>query len=133
MSVPGPKCAREGSRAKILWLSSGKLPWQGHGADGGSRNKRGAPRRILCAGGKRHRGDLQEKRKVGVYFRSDPDGGKTDWGGGKAEIPEIGMILADGITDSQPLGYLERMDLGLGGLEIWGAAMGPWGPCHHAG
>lgn len=31
-------------------------------------------------------------------------GEKIDWGGDKADAPGIGMILADGITHSQPWG-----------------------------
>lgn len=32
----------------------------------------------------------KKEKKVEVYFRSDPDRGKTDWGGDKADICRLG-------------------------------------------
>lgn len=70
--------------------------------------------------GKGTEGICRSQKKVGVYFRSDPDREKTAWGGDKADLAEIGVILAGGITAGVP---------GEEGFGI-GAAMGPCGLCH---
>lgn len=65
--------------------------------------------------GKGTEGICRRKERLGLFISGvTQTEEKTDWCGDKADIAEMGMVLADGITDSQPLGCLERMDLGLG-------------------
>lgn len=68
--------------------------------------------------GKGTEGICRSQKKVGVYFRSDPDREKTDWGGDKADLAEIGVILAGGITAGVP------GEEGFGIGAMW--AVPPW-------
>lgn len=93
-----PACAREGVGSQKPWvcfqLSGGKMRWQRDRADGGSRNKRGAPQRNLWADGKKtQRGFCRRE----VFFSA----GVTQT---EKKVIMVGTNLSFGRTDVDDLG-----------------------------